>query len=68
MTTSELTIQYIVTILKDSDQEGYSMQKERGNITVSTEDMLPIIKKGLCSDNDRFSRELGGNGCESGNK
>lgn len=68
MTTSELTIQYIVTILKDSDQEGYSMQKERGNITVSTEDMLPIIKKWLYSDNDIFIRELVSNGCDAINK
>ena len=32
------------------------MSIERGNITVSTEDMLPIIKKWLYSDSDIFIR------------
>ncbi|HHW70302.1 MAG TPA: molecular chaperone HtpG [Clostridiales bacterium] len=41
------------------------MQKEKGNITVSTKDMLPIIKKWLYSDNDIFIRELVSNGCDA---
>jgi len=41
------------------------VQKEKGNITVSTKDMLPIIKKWLYSDNDIFIRELVSNGCDA---
>ncbi|NMA95123.1 MAG: molecular chaperone HtpG [Clostridiales bacterium] len=44
------------------------MQKERGNITVSTEDMLPIIKKWLYTDSDIFIRELVSNSCDAINK
>ena len=44
------------------------MQTERGNITVNTEDMLPIIKKWLYSDSDIFIRELVSNGCDAINK
>jgi len=44
------------------------VQTERGNITVNTEDMLPIIKKWLYSDSDIFIRELVSNGCDAINK
>ena len=36
-----------------------------GNITVSSENIFPIIKKWLYSDKDIFLRELVSNGCDA---
>ncbi len=41
------------------------MYKESGNISIHTENILPIIKKWLYSDKDIFVRELISNGCDA---
>ena len=38
---------------------------KKGNITVSTENIFPVIKKWLYSDRDIFLRELVSNGCDA---
>ncbi len=44
------------------------MLKENGNISIHTENIMPIIKKWLYSDKDIFVRELISNGCDAINK
>jgi len=44
------------------------MVQQNGNISVHTENILPIIKKWLYSDKDIFLRELVSNGCDAINK
>ena len=44
------------------------MLKEKGNISIHTENIFPIIKKWLYSDKDIFVRELISNGCDAVNK
>lgn len=44
------------------------MLKENGNISIHTENIMPIIKKWLYSDKDIFVRELVSNGCDAINK
>lgn len=44
------------------------MNTENGNISIHTENILPIIKKWLYSDKDIFIRELISNGCDAVNK
>lgn len=41
------------------------MEKNRGNISIHTENIFPIIKKWLYSDKDIFIRELISNGCDA---
>lgn len=41
------------------------MNKENGNISIHTENIFPIIKKWLYSDQDIFVRELISNGCDA---
>ncbi|GAA0085203.1 molecular chaperone HtpG [Clostridium sp. CTA-7] len=41
------------------------MDKNRGNISIHTENIFPIIKKWLYSDKDIFIRELISNGCDA---
>ncbi|MBI6875248.1 molecular chaperone HtpG [Clostridium aciditolerans] len=41
------------------------MVKEKGNISINTENIFPIIKKWLYSDKDIFLRELISNGCDA---
>lgn len=41
------------------------MSNEKGNISIHTENMFPIIKKWLYSDKDIFIRELVSNGCDA---
>lgn len=41
---------------------------EKGNISIHTENIFPIIKKWLYSDKDIFVRELVSNGCDAINK
>ena len=36
-----------------------------GNLSINSENMLPIIKKWLYSDHDIFIRELIANGCDA---
>ena len=41
------------------------MEKSKGNISIHTENIFPIIKKWLYSDKDIFIRELISNGCDA---
>lgn len=41
------------------------MEDVKGNISINTENLLPIIKKWLYSDKDIFIRELISNGCDA---
>jgi molecular chaperone HtpG len=41
------------------------MSKERGNLSIHSENLFPIIKKWLYSDHDIFVRELISNGCDA---
>lgn len=41
---------------------------EKGNLSINSENILPIIKKWLYSDSDIFIRELVSNGCDAINK
>lgn len=38
---------------------------EKGNLSITSENILPIIKKWLYSDSDIFIRELVSNGCDA---
>jgi molecular chaperone HtpG len=44
------------------------MLRENGNISIHTENIMPIIKKWLYSDKDIFVRELISNGSDAINK
>ena len=44
------------------------MSNQKGNISIHTENIFPIIKKWLYSDKDIFIRELISNGCDAVNK
>ena len=44
------------------------MSSEKGNISINTENIFPIIKKWLYSDKDIFVRELIINGCDAVSK
>jgi molecular chaperone HtpG len=46
-------------------REEYAMTIEKGNISVHTQNMFPIIKKWLYSDRDIFLRELISNSCDA---
>mgnify|MGYP003486436201 FL=1 len=41
------------------------MNAERGNLSIHSENIFPIIKKWLYSDHDIFMRELISNGCDA---
>ena len=41
------------------------MEEKQGNIKISSENMMPIIKKWLYSDKDIFLREIGANGVDA---
>lgn len=41
------------------------MEKEKGSLSIESENMFPIIKKWLYSDHDIFVRELVSNGCDA---
>ena len=47
---------------------GICMTMEKGNISIHTENIFPIIKKWLYSDKDIFIRELISNGCDAVSK
>lgn len=47
---------------------GIYMTMEKGNISIHTENIFPIIKKWLYSDKDIFIRELISNGCDAVSK
>ena len=41
------------------------MEKRQGNLSISSENIFPIIKKWMYSDQDIFIRELVSNGCDA---
>ena len=41
------------------------MAQEKGQLSINSENMFPIIKKWLYSDHDIFYRELISNGCDA---
>ena len=41
------------------------MEKEQGSLSISSENIFPVIKKWLYSDHDIFIRELVSNGCDA---
>lgn len=41
------------------------MSKKHGNLSINSDNLLPIIKKWLYSDHDIFARELVSNGCDA---
>ena len=41
------------------------MAMKKGNLSINSENMLPIIKKWLYSDHDIFVREIVSNGCDA---
>ena len=41
------------------------MSTEKGNLSINSENIFPIIKKWLYSDHDIFYRELISNGCDA---
>ncbi|MBQ1285475.1 MAG: molecular chaperone HtpG, partial [Lachnospiraceae bacterium] len=41
------------------------MSKEKGSLSINSENIFPIIKKWLYSDHDIFLRELVSNGCDA---
>ena len=41
---------------------------KKGNLSINSENILPIIKKWLYSDSDIFIRELISNSCDAINK
>ena len=41
------------------------MSTEKGNLSINSENIFPIIKKWLYSDHDIFYRELVSNGCDA---
>lgn len=44
------------------------MEMKKGNLSIDSENILPIIKKWLYSDSDIFLREIVSNGCDAINK
>ena len=41
------------------------MDNKRGNLSINSENIFPIIKKWLYSDHDIFFREMISNGCDA---
>ena len=41
------------------------MEQEKGNLSINSENFLPIIKKWLYTDKDIFIREIVSNGCDA---
>ncbi|MBQ7581371.1 MAG: molecular chaperone HtpG, partial [Lachnospiraceae bacterium] len=41
------------------------MAKKTGNLSINSDNLLPIIKKWLYSDHDIFVREMISNGCDA---
>ena len=58
----------LIIILYNYIEEAKIMSNEKGNISIHTENIFPIIKKWLYSDKDIFIRELISNGCDAVSK
>ena len=41
------------------------MAAKKGNLSISSENIFPIIKKWVYSDHDIFAREMVSNGCDA---
>ena len=41
------------------------MEAKKGSLSISSENIFPIIKKWVYSDHDIFARELVSNGCDA---
>ena len=41
------------------------MENKRGSLSITSENIFPVIKKWLYSDHDIFYRELISNGCDA---
>lgn len=41
------------------------MEVKKGNLSIDSENIFPIIKKWVYSDHDIFARELVSNGCDA---
>ncbi len=54
----------IITILKN-EGDVYNMSNKRGSLSITSENIFPVIKKWLYSDHDIFYRELISNGCDA---
>jgi molecular chaperone HtpG len=62
---AEGMINCTIFIIIISDKRSVSMSTERGNLSINSENIFPIIKKWLYSDHDIFVRELVSNGCDA---
>jgi len=54
-----------ITAAFPMDKEEKTMSTERGNLSINSENIFPIIKKWLYSDQDIFIREMISNGCDA---
>ena len=54
-----------VFCLKSKKGKVFNMSTEKGNLSINSENIFPIIKKWLYSDHDIFYRELISNGCDA---
>ena len=43
----------------------FIMQAKKGNLSIDSENIFPIIKKWVYSDHDIFFREMVSNGCDA---
>jgi molecular chaperone HtpG len=60
------TIIFTKENLKYTDtRRSFNMSTEKGNLSIHSENIFPIIKKWLYSDHDIFIRELISNGCDA---
>ena len=46
-------------------KEVLDMEAKRGNLSIDSENIFPIIKKWVYSDHDIFVREMISNGCDA---
>ena len=56
---------YIIVAKITPEKEILIMEEKQGNIKISSENMMPIIKKWLYSDKDIFLREIVANGVDA---
>ena len=49
----------------DTFKEVLKMEAKKGNLSIDSENIFPIIKKWVYSDHDIFVREMVSNGCDA---
>ena len=55
-----------ITVLEYPLMKGvFIMQVKKGNLSIDSENIFPIIKKWVYSDHDIFFREMVSNGCDA---